>query len=196
MEKEIFYIEESQTWICPKAGRYKVICVGGGASGGFYYNYNNVTEKTIPVPGKTTSFGDVISADGGMSAWDYATGVASVSGYGGYDGFNYGGCGVLGADKTATCNGNATIPAYTGGTATSAIGWGAGGGAAPTSASGNAGSGCIAGRAGKIKTTIVLIDENENIPCTIGAGGIASESAHANVASGADGVIIIQYLGA
>ena len=41
----IQYIEESKSWTCPKSGVWKVICVGGGASGGYYITSSKITAQ-------------------------------------------------------------------------------------------------------------------------------------------------------
>ena len=59
----LHYIEESKSWTCPKSGVWKVICVGGGASGGYYITSSKVA--TGQHTGGTTSFGSYLSAEGG-----------------------------------------------------------------------------------------------------------------------------------
>lgn len=188
--QEICYIEESQSWTCPIAGRWKIIAVGGGASGG--------GGTTATSAGGTTSFGAVIFAPGGMSTKDTVGSKSTgVSGYGGYTGFSYGGiASVLSSSlEGAAGGGNATLPAspLSQSEATAALGWGAGGGACSTDANGGAAS--IPGRAGEIRTTIIAIEAGENIACTIGKGGTAPTVDKMSIASGADGVIVLQYLG-
>ena len=185
--QEIYYIEESQTWVCPMAGRWKVIAVGGGASGG---GWASATTTYPPTAGGTTSFGDVISASGGISTLELCKDF--IGGYGGYTGFAFGGM----PSKLITDNDFASFsPAggnnvLGGATPTAALGWGAGGGAFASSGD------VIPGRAGDIRTTIVSIDEGDIIPCTVGTGGVAAEVEGFKFANGADGVIILQYLGA
>lgn len=58
----LHYIEESKSWTCPKTGVWKVICVGGGASGGYYGKSSMITAQHT---GGTTSFGSYLSAQGG-----------------------------------------------------------------------------------------------------------------------------------
>lgn len=181
--QEIYYIEESQSWICPIAGRWKVICVGGGASGAS-------TVKTATVPGNSTSFGTLITANGGISTADGTSSTKHISGYGGYNGLIYGG--IPGSSTSEWLNigtGNTIATnATSGGVPMTALGWGAGGGAATTASA----SAPTAGRAGEIRTSIVTIEAGESVPCTVGKGGITEDAGAAN---GADGVIVLQYLG-
>ena len=44
-------IEESKTWVCPKGGVWKIICIGGGGAG--------AANNTIGGSGGTTSFGSI-----------------------------------------------------------------------------------------------------------------------------------------
>ena len=60
-------IEESKTWVCPKSGIWKVICVGGGGAG---LSYASESTNYIGTAGGTTSFGSILSASGGMSGAD------------------------------------------------------------------------------------------------------------------------------
>lgn len=185
--QEIYYIEESQAWVCPIAGRWKIIAVGGGASGGYLASAGS--EPVAPVAGGTTSFGSIIAADGGKSIVAPAPSAASaLSGYGGYNGISYGGGPVAAANSNVSSGvENSGVPSTI---PTTAIGYGAGGG---TYSYGSGTPQGIPGRAGDIKTAIVTLTEGENIPCTIGKGGETADAVHA--ASGADGVIILQYLG-
>ena len=181
--KEIYYIEESQEWVCPIGGRWKVICVGGGASGGGAVYASSALTTYPPTAGGTTSFGDVISANGGVATneIDRTNGPSYIGGYGGYNGFTYGGNNTM-----AYLNAQHSTP-------TAALGWGAGGGSLTNQSNSHY---VIPGRAGDIRTTIVSIDEGDIIPCTVGTGGVAAEATGFKFANGADGVIVIQYLGA
>jgi len=84
----IEYIEESKTWTCPKTGKWKVICVGGGGagdclSGGIH---------TAGVNGSATSFGTYLIAAGGKTNWasnSYSSSYSVMMGYTGI-GNNYG----------------------------------------------------------------------------------------------------------
>lgn len=195
--KYIEWLKESQTWTCPKAGKWKVICVGGGASGGLHDSTENTVKLTPTTAGGTTSFGSIVSADGAPSTSDYtAHGFSAVnsavSGYGGYTGTTYGGVPMVGANSTnsslaAGGFGNAAVMAFANPTA--AVGYGAGGGASAVSEKISP----IPGRAGAIESTIVDLDEGQTIMCTVGKGGQTTDATV--MGSGADGVIVVQYLG-
>ena len=203
--KEIYYIEESQEWVCPMAGRWKVIAVGGGASGGGAVYASSALTTYPPTAGGTTSFGDVISANGGVATNEICSSSteAQIGGYGGYNGFTFGGVPSLklsnsGGITFSPAGGNNTM-AYANerhSTPTAALGWGAGGGSLTSKSSSSSSCYVIPGRAGDIRTTIVSIDEGDIIPCTVGAGGVAADATDFKFANGADGVIILQYLGA
>ena len=184
--QEIYYIEESQVWTCPIGGRWKAICVGGGASGGLRKTGNSARSTgAMQFSGGTTSFGAVASAAGGEASGTQA--VYSVSsphaagGYGGYDGWQFGG---LPNDADADVTVRETINGGLRGMA--GHGYGAGGGAVQASliryittgsSSGTTTSADtaiaypISGFNGEMRATIVSIDEGEQIPCTIGLGG-------------------------
>lgn len=202
--KYIEWLKKSQTWVCPKSGKWKVIAVGGGASGGMYEEATSsgATEKTLTptTAGGTTSFGSIIAADGAPSTSDYtahgysATRIA-VSGYGGYTGTSYGGVPMLGGNSATSemavgGSGNAAVMAFMNPTA--AVGYGAGGGAGERYKS-NYDVSPIPGRAGAIESTIVDLEEGQTILCTIGKGGQTTDATV--MGSGADGVIVVQYLG-
>lgn len=235
MVVEMIYIEESQLWTCPMAGRWKVIAVGGGASAYFVNTINNMTAATTywSASGGTTSFGSVISAEGGENGHrefiSRNTGYRKGDGgYGGYNGYDYGG-------NTSSYNnggeigrtGNGGLQGFAG------DGWGAGGGAwdgkllymTNETESRELGVNFLVsgGKNGGIKTSIVQLDEGEQIPCTIGKGGlkggITEEQAIDFIVNayktnnfllitpeertafdtlnspGRDGVIVLQYLG-
>lgn len=65
--KYVEFIEESKTWICPKTGKWKAICVGGGSSGGGSF-YDGTILRTFLIfnQGQPTSFGNFLTADGGF----------------------------------------------------------------------------------------------------------------------------------
>ena len=65
----IEYIEESKTWTCPKTGKWKVICVGGGGAG----NYSMGGSSTLGTNGSATSFGTYLIAEGGKA--NYASDI-------------------------------------------------------------------------------------------------------------------------
>lgn len=207
--KYVEWIEESQTWICPKAGKWKVICVGGGASGGVSYN----GAKILYAAGGTTSFGSILSADGGATASHKL--AKSTGGQNGYDGISYGGSPFF----DGGINSNIGV-----GLSGTAHGYGGGGSCFPlqfkvTGLSSHPTTSASSGLCGKIKTTIVDIDEGQSIIVTVGKGGkltITDEAAKtyimganeeitsvettgaefiAGVKQGADGVVIVQYLG-
>ena len=196
--KYIEWLKESQTWTCPKAGKWKVICVGGGASGGLYDSTENAVKLTPTTAGGTTSFGSIIAANGAPSTSDYglhgyAMQKAGVSGYGGYTGTNYGGVPMTGAVSASAefgaAGGTGNAAVHASGNPGSAVGYGAGGGAASLSEK----ISVIAGRAGAIESTIVDLDEGQTIMCTVGKGGQTTDATV--MGSGADGVIVVQYLG-
>ena len=180
----IEWIESSKTWICPKSGKYKVICVGGGASGAC--KVSGGTQQTIASKaGGTTSFGSYLSANGGAAA-ELVENVHYASGFPGFTGFNYGGAPSIALKDGVSAL--ATMVLNEGGIPgkTTAPGYGAGGGAI--------GFAVGAGNAGRIKVTIVDLEVGQNVACTIGTGGSSNSAEY--IAAGADGVIVVQYLGA
>lgn len=195
--KYIEWLKESQTWTCPKAGKWKAICVGGGASGGLYDTTENAVKLTPTTAGGTTSFGSIVSADGAPSTKDstmrgYSSVKSATSGYGGYTGTSYGGVPMVGGNSATSAlaaggTGNSAVMTFENPTA--AVGYGAGGGAVSLKEAISP----IAGRAGAIESTIVDLEEGQTILCTIGKGGQTTDPA--TMGSGADGVIVVQYLG-
>lgn len=220
----IHWIKESQSFVCGKSGKYKIICVGGGSSGGLGAIGSTDTLQAV---GTTTSFGTIISADGGgktrVSA-DLNFDIKSTTGgQSGYDGINYGSTAhVMCASKSISSAGaESTVMWGTG------HGYGAGGGAKGISVNYNKGSTgdsitfvAAAGKCGRVESTIVDLEENQSVFCTIGGGGVLKVSENdvlnyiknavdpaavgvtidadafsACASDGADGVIIIQYLG-
>lgn len=200
----IFWIEESQTWVCPIGGKWKIICVGGGASGGQQYG----TGAILYGGGGTTSFGSVLAADGG-TAEDRAS-TSAVSGQCGYDGLTYGwapSANIIGAGANSQAHGYGA-----GGAATSLT-------LSVTGPSGSQSTKTASGLCGKIKSTIVDLAESQSIICTIGDGGVlnitdselksylmaantsitavATKATEFNAAAGKGkkGLIIAQYLG-
>lgn len=174
-------IEESKTWVCPKTGIWKVICVGGGGAG---FTYRDNDKSSIGTAGGTTSFGSILSASGGMSGVDINKNKAQFfeSNYNirytvGINGYN--GAGVYGAE----------LGEYIG------SGYGASGGAgAPNGSSYSHNSGLP----GDVKSVITDISEGTSIACTIGAGGtVATIGTNPNTIAfpGKSGAIIVQYLG-
>lgn len=179
----IQYIETTQEWTCPKTGVWKVICVGGGCSGG--------TNEKAPIRGGATSFGTFVAAKGGVVKEKLAASGCTCGGYGGFDGVNYGGTPCL-HDTSPTLNGGGKP--HAGGTPITANGYGAGGGSIGKSGSvAGEPTYIFAGGQGALKTAIVDLEKDEVIPCTVGKGGTTPDSSHC--AYGADGVIILEYLG-
>ncbi len=229
MTPEMYYIEESQTWICPFGGRWKVICVGGGASGEVATTTGTADiSKAWSDSGGATSFGTALVANGGTNSEHPLRKIGNSNynnfgGYGGYDGFNYGG--------KLTLSENSSVYEFTGNGGESYCtgrGWGAGGGGKQFQSAGKAGEENInatvygtGGFNGELKTTIVNIDEGEQIPCTVGKGGLSGgfteekalemfsqltgktvtsfaislEDLNKSLPPARDGVIILQYLG-
>jgi len=217
--QEIYYIEESQSWTCPMAGRWKVIAVGGGASGNF--NVTGINYGIVIGNGGTTSFGSIISAEGGQTIdggmKDSFFKADFVSGQYGYDGFTYGGGICYSQNKEISAVGNNSLMSLRG------QGYGASGGAEALDIKYQTSSGTSTTTShpfttphGAMKTTIVTLDKGETIPCTIGAGGVATLTAErllealgtkatgtsttietilSYVVNGNDGVIVLQYLG-
>lgn len=171
-------IRANKTWVCPKAGIYKIICVGGGGSGAASLK-NTSDTATSGTAGGTTAFGMYLSAAGGATGADaYKKGYASNGGSA-INGYN--GASVYGTPNTASVTG---------------CGYGASG-AAYTKSANLFASG---GQPGEVCSGIFNIDVDKRIACTIGKGGTgatASESTNALVCCypGADGAIMIQYLG-
>ena len=225
----IHWIKESQTFLCEKAGKYKIICVGGGSSGGIGAVG---TSGTLQAAGTTTSFGSIISAEGGgktRTSLNASQMVSLCGGQSGYDGINYGSTAHMlaastsGGTGTTVAGGESALMWGTG------HGYGAGGGAKGTTASYSlSGESTVkqtflapaSGKCGKVESTIVDLEANQAVVCTIGGGGVlnlsdqnvldyfknyvsastatvsaAGAEISACVSNGADGVIIIQYLG-
>lgn len=211
----LHYIEESKSWTCPKSGVWKVICVGGGASGGYYGASSGITAQHT---GGTTSFGSYLSAEGGIkrrvpnpSNGQISTGSAflNVGSYGmamgqiGYDGTN---CAVTdGGNRGYGAGGDACIFDFAilrkGGTMSDQVN------------GANVGGSC-----GKVKSIVIDIEQGTSVACTIGKGGSnifndddikdfantsygfggiqgGYEAFSKQLSSGNDGVIILQYLG-
>ena len=181
--QQVYWIKSSQTWTCPKSGAWKIICVGGGSSGGLGMQGNNGI-GTIINNGGTTSFASILSASGGINGikpnGSYASlGANFIGGFGGYDGVNYGGApgsyfnnSSVGVSLTsATLNGG---HCYTRGG-----GFGAGGAShkSPIEAINLAGGVTsltgfpLPGMCGEMTMTIYDINQGTGITCTIGQGG-------------------------
>lgn len=213
----LHYIEESKSWTCPKSGVWKVICVGGGASGGYYGALSKIVAQHT---GGTTSFGSYLSAQGGAKrcvpnpsngqiSKDYTSSPFEVGSYGmamgqiGYDGTN---CAVTdGGNHGYGAGGDAYISDFAifrkdGRTSDQVKGVNVG------------------GTCGKVKSIVIDIEQGTSVACTIGKGGSnifndddikdfanksdgfggiqgGYEAFGKQFTSGNDGVIILQYLG-
>ena len=172
-------IKLSKTYTPPKSGIYKIICIGGGGAG-----YADVTTAAITSEaGKTTSFGTYISANGGASGENVVnlngTGTASNLQTTERGGFDSGKNGFDGACAYGASSGAAI-----------GYGYGASGGAYATN-----NTKYISGQAGEVASIIMELDKSDVVACTIGAGGKGSAGSYAYAWGGADGAIIVQYLG-
>lgn len=171
-------IKSSKTYTPPKSGIYKIICVGGGGAG--YADTNNAITSEA---GKTTSFGTHISANGGASGENVVklngTGTANSLQSNEKGGFDSGKNGFDGACVYGASSGAAI-----------GYGYGASGGAYAAN-----NTKYISGQAGDVVSTIVELDPSASIACTIGAGGKGGAGSNAYAWGGADGAIIVQYLG-
>lgn len=169
-------IEESKIWVCPKTGVWKIICIGGGGAGESYYRDDLYMTGAS---GGTTSFGNYLSAKGGISGKNITSDAhkAYVAPAYGINGFN--GAAEYGSPSGAQIG----------------TGYGASGGAID---GGNLIS--SAGLPGEVKTLITDISTNQSVACTVGIGGVTT--AFGNISSvriyawpGSAGAIIVQYLG-
>ncbi len=213
----IEYIESSTTWRCPKGGLWKVICVGGGSSGGYGYISSTGSIKNSPLQseGKDTSFGEILSAKGGKkcNTYGHSSSYSIITGQHGYDLFSYGH--ILTGDHQYF--------------RTSKYEYGAGGDSNSTYRITNldnkyADAHGVPGMSGQIKVTITSLEQDQSITCTIGAGGkvsevmteanlkdlakklnsdlegqeftVSAEEAQDRCTDGYSGVIVLQYLGA
>lgn len=207
----IYWIKESQSFVCEKSGKYKIICVGGGASGGLAAAGRGDCLQAV---GSTTSFGNIISASGGghskgstLSNIEYGASTMA-GGQSGYDGINYASTAFVTNGDWYLTGGESAFMWGTG------HGYGAGGGAHGCSIDSNHIYTAAAGACGKVESTIVDLEENQSVFCTVGGGGVLKlsdsdvteylgstassgdgEKLSACVSNGADGVIIVQYLG-
>ena len=195
-------IETTQTWVCPKTGFYKIICVAGGSGGncssGANYDWFRGT------PGGVTSFGSKLTSSGvgfgGGVSGSYGSFLYGGGGGGGYTFSEYGGNGASPANGVNACSKNggmatrystANLAVFK--TTPHSLGNGAG--------YGGGGGGCSGGGgvSGSLIASIFSLTEGESIPCTIGAGGAgATGTDTANTAitvygaKGNNGAIIIQ----
>ena len=171
-------IRANKTWTCPKSGIYKIICVGGGGSGAASLTNTSAT-ATSGTAGGTTAFGTYLSASGGATGADaYAKGYITAAGIvtggsniytSGHSINGYNGASVYGTPNAASVTG---------------CGYGA--------------SGAAAAKGGTLFATGG--QPGEVVACTIGKGGsgasnIDGTSNKVCCYPGADGAIMIQYLG-
>ncbi len=209
----IDYIESSTTWRCPKSGLWKIICVGGGSSGGYVDN-GAVSTKSEPMQseGGATSFGDILTAQGGGKCFGAALISSSsvstssiIRGQEGYNLFSYN----KGDNNQVFFLKNRHE-------------YGAGGCCRISyELEVNVHLRNAPGMAGQIKVTITDLEQDQSISCSIGAGGKVNdvltknaldeyirshaeeplyeyvlEDVQASCTDGTNGVIIVQYLGA
>ena len=172
-------IKSSKTYTPPKSGIYKIICIGGGGAG---YVYDTPSAITSSEAGGTTSFGSYVAASGGASGKNVVmlggTTVVDIRLNGG----------IVDSGKNGF-NGACEYGASSG----MAVGYGYG---ASGAAYGINSKKYSSGQAGDVVSTIVELDPSASIACTIGAGGKGGFAGNYNYAwSGADGAIIVQYLG-
>lgn len=183
-------IRANKTWVCPKAGIYKIICVGGGGSGAA--SLESTSDKvTSGTAGGTTAFGTYVAASGGATGADaYAKGYITAAGIvaGGSDIYTsghsingYNGASVYGTPNAASVTG---------------CGYGASGAAAAKGGSRFA----TGGQPGEVVSGIFDIDVGKQVTCTIGKGGTGATASKSTTGlvccyPGADGAIMIQYLG-
>ena len=195
-------IETTQTWVCPKTGFYKIICVAGGSGGncGTGANFDGFRGTS----GGATSFGSKLTSSGvgfgGGTSGAYGSYAYGGGGGGGYTFSEYGGNGASPSYSVNACSKNGgMVVIYS--TANSAVfrttphslgngvGYGGGGGGC------NGGGGV----SGSLTASIFSLTEGESIPCTIGAGGagatgtdVANPPNAIYGATGNKGAIIIQ----
>ncbi len=183
-------LRANKTWTCPKSGIYKIICVGGGGSGAA--TITNTADAAISgTAGGTTAFGTYVAASGGATGADaYAKGYITAAGINqsGNNMFNsgnsingYNGASVYGTPNAASVTG---------------CGYGASGAAAAKGGS----LFVTGGQPGEVVSGIFDIDVGKQVACTIGKGGsgasnIDGTSSKVCCYPGADGAIMIHYLG-
>lgn len=174
--QQVYWIKSSQTWTCPKAGAWKIVCVGGGASGGLAF-YADVS--AFQSAGGTTSFGSLLSASGGAIETACPTLIKGCGGYGGYDGMNYGGTPMIVQRVNTTDNTTAHLTPASGNggvLGTPGLGYGAGGGVGEVyqlgtktgSATNNVQVNAVPGKCGNMAMGIFDLNLNQSISCTIG----------------------------
>lgn len=183
-------IRANKTWVCPKAGIYKIICVGGGGSGAASLKNTSVT-ATSGTAGGTTAFGTYLSAAGGATGADaYTKGYITVAGIVAIGSIIYTSGHSINGYNGASVYGTPNVASVTG------CGYGASGAAVAKGSSLFA----TGGQPGEVVSGIFDIDVGKQVACTVGKGGTgatASESTTGLVCCypGADGAIMIQYLG-
>lgn len=175
--QQVYWIKSSQTWTCPKSGAWRIICVGGGASGGLTF-YANVS--ALQSAGGTTSFGSLLSASGGAIEACCPMYIKSCGGYGGFDGINYGGAPTVELRRISTTTpteyyiSSGTINGGTHGSP--GLGYGAGGGVGNLThisiknnvSSNSAEIYAVPGKCGGMTMGIFDLTLNQSISCTVG----------------------------
>ena len=176
--QQAYWIKSSQSWTCPKAGAWKIVCVGGGASGGVTFHAN---VSALQSAGGTTSFGSLLSAPGGaVEACCPTGGTKSCGGYGGYDGMNYGGTPMIAQRITTSENTTAFLSPASGNggvLGSPGLGYGAGGGVGEVwqisvkNSSNNivkATASAVPGKCGGMAAGIYDLALNQSVSCTVG----------------------------
>lgn len=169
--QQVYWIKSSQTWKCPKAGAWKVVCVGGGASGGITFHEN---VSALQSAGGTTSFGSLLSAPGGAIETTCPILINSCGGYGGYDGMNYGGTPLFAYSSTNVVVGSTLNGGFLGSTG---LGYGAGGGVGRVNAlsyqyntqAKSTAAYAVPGKCGGMTIGIFDLTLNQSISCTVGS---------------------------
>lgn len=163
-------ITKSQTWQCPKTANYQIICVAGGCSAAYSSDGSNYIP---PVAGKTTSFGNYVTADNGELATVYSSNENGVNGYT-LNGRTYG---------TVNVRSNSVVSNNFWGV-TAGTGYGGGGASFVNNMNG--------GNCGNIMIGECTINEGNHVACTVGEGGKTSEEGDWVMGNGKSGVIVIR----
>lgn len=183
--QQVYWIKSSQTWKCPKAGAWKVVCVGGGASGGLTF-FSNVS--ALQSAGGTTSFGSLLSASGGAIETSCPALIKCCGGYGGYDGMNYGGTPIIAARVSAADSNTAFLSPASGNggiLGSPGLGHGAGGGVGEviqlniknSASASTAAIYAVPGKCGNMAMGIFDLTLNQSISCTVGTSAKPALSA-------------------
>lgn len=182
--QQVYWIKSSQTWTCPKAGAWKIVCVGGGASGGVTFAHN---VSALQSAGGTTSFGSLLSAPGGAVETACPQSIKSCGGYGGYDGMNYGGTPMTAFRSSNDGNTAFVSPAAGNGgvIGSPGLGYGAGGGVGQVyqittkngTQSNNSNVYAVPGKCGGMAMGIFDLALNQSISCTVGTSAKPTISA-------------------